>query len=128
MLRLQAGQVDLMTDNVRAEDIAALRALERDGKITLATPGISISPDAFWLNLSPTSAAAKDRPWLQREELRRAISHAVDRRAFVDTVYLGAAEPLFGPITPGHGDWFVPDLPKTEFDPARAATLLDASA
>ena len=124
VVRLQAGQADLMTDNVRPEDIASLRALERDGKITLATPGISISPDALWFNLGPSAPAAKDRPWLQREELRRAISHAVDRRAFVDTVFLGAAEPLFGPITPGHGDWFVPDLPKTEYDPARAASLL----
>jgi peptide/nickel transport system substrate-binding protein len=125
VVRLQAGEADLMTDNVRAEDIAALRTLERGGKITLSNAGISITPDALWFNLAP-SAAARDRPWLQREELRRAISHAVDRRAFVDTVFLGAGEPLIGPITPGHGDWFVADLPKTDYDPARAATLLQS--
>lgn len=124
VVRLQAGQADLMTDNTRPEDIASLRALESAGKVTLTNAGIVINPDMLWFNLAPTAPAAKDRPWLQRAELRRAISHAVDRRAFVDTVYLGAAEPVFGPITPGHGDWFVPDLPKTEYDPARAATLL----
>ena len=80
----------------------------------------------MWFNLGPSAPAAKDRPWLQREELRRAISHAVDRRAFIDTVFLGEAVPLFGPITPGHGDWFVPDLPKTEYDPARVASLLQS--
>jgi peptide/nickel transport system substrate-binding protein len=126
VVRLQAGQADLMTDIVRAEDIASLRTLERDGKVTLATAGVSISPDALWFNLTSAAPAVKDRPWLLREELRLAISHAVDRRAFVDTVFLGAAEPIFGPITPGHGDWFMPDLPKTEYDPGRAASLLQS--
>jgi peptide/nickel transport system substrate-binding protein len=126
VVRLQAGQVDLMTDTVRAEDIASFRRLGRDAKITLTTAGVSVSPDALWFNLTPAAPAVKDRPWLQREELRRAISHAVDRRAFVDTVFLGAAEPIFGPITPGHGDWYIADLPKTDYDTARAASLLQA--
>jgi peptide/nickel transport system substrate-binding protein len=29
-------------------------------------------------------------------------------------------------VTPGHGEWYVADLPKTEFDQARARTLLGA--
>ena len=68
---------------------------------------------------------AKGRPWLQRDELRQAISAAVDRQAIVNTVYLGAAEPVSGPITPGHGDWYVPGLPNSTLDRARAGALLD---
>jgi len=126
VLRLQSGDVDLMTDQVRAEDLAALRALETKGVLQLATAGPTISPDVLWLNLVPGAAAAKTRPWLQKEELRRAISYAVDRRAIVNTVYLGAAEPIWGPITPGHGEWFQTDVAKTEVDRAKAVSLLSS--
>jgi peptide/nickel transport system substrate-binding protein len=124
VLRLQSGQIDVMNDQVRSEDVAALQPLEKSGRIRLETAGVSASPDGLWFNLKNGAAATADRPWLGKREFRRAVSHAVDRRAFVDVVYLGAAEPIYGPITPAHGPWFLPDLPKTEFDPARARELL----
>ena len=123
-LRLESGAVDVTTDQVRAEDIAGLQALQAKGVVTLNEAGVATNPEMLWLNLNPASALAKTRPWSQRTELRQAISHAVDRRRVVDTVYLGAAEPIFGPITPGYGEWYVPDLPPTEFDQARARALL----
>jgi peptide/nickel transport system substrate-binding protein len=124
MLRLQAGEVDLTTDRIRPEDMVALERLEQQQVVRLMTAGVSISPEMLWFNLDPGAAGAATRPWLQRDELRRAISCAVDRQAVVNTVYLGAAEPIDGPITPGHGEWFVPELPRTEHDDARARTLL----
>ena len=124
MLRLQAGEVDLVTDRVRPEDIASLERLEREHVVRLTTAGVSISPEMLWFNLNPAAVRARTRPWLQRDELRRAISYAVDRQAVVNTVYLGAAEPVYGPVTPGHGEWFLPDLPRTEHDDARARALL----
>ena len=89
-----------MTAQVRPEDLAGLRRLETTGAVQLVQAGVSISPDGLWFNLTP--GANKDRPWLQSEELRRAISYAVDRQAFADTVFLGAAKPIYGPITPGN--------------------------
>jgi peptide/nickel transport system substrate-binding protein len=123
MIRLQAGEVDLVTDKIRPEDVAALETLRAQGRIALADAGVSISPEMLWFNLNSDLAPA-DRPWLQRDELRLAISHAIDRQALVNTVYLGAAQPIYGPITPGHGGWFVPDLPRTGHDPGRARELL----
>jgi ABC-type transport system substrate-binding protein len=70
-----------------------------DGAVQLVQAGVSINPDGCG---STTPGANKDRPWLQSEELRRAISYAVDRQAFADTVFLGAAKPIYGPITPGN--------------------------
>lgn len=122
LLRLEGGTTDLMTAQVRPEDLAGLRRLESSGAVQLVQAGVSITPDALWFNLTP--GANKDRPWLQSEELRRAISYAVDRQAFADTVFLGAAEPIDGPITSGNREWFMPDLPKTEHDVARAKALL----
>jgi peptide/nickel transport system substrate-binding protein len=124
MLRLEAGSVDVTTDQVRAEDLAGLQALQAKGVVTLNEAGVATSPEMFWLNLNPASALAKTRPWSQRLELRQAISHAVDRRRIVDTVYLGAAEPIFSTVTPGYGEWHVPDLPQIEFDQTRARALL----
>jgi len=124
ILRLEAGQSDLMTDEVRAEDIAGLQPLAASGKIRLLDAGVSITPDGLWFNLRPDAAARRTKPWLEREELRRAISLAVDRTTFVDTVYLGAAEPVFGPVTRGHGVWYLPDLPRTDFNQQEARALL----
>jgi peptide/nickel transport system substrate-binding protein len=94
------------------------------GKVSLVDAGISVSPDWLVFNLVPGAKAALGRPWLQREELRRAVSYAVDRQALVDTIYLGAAVPVFGPITPGHGQWYLADGPRTDRDEGRARALL----
>jgi peptide/nickel transport system substrate-binding protein len=122
MLRLEAGEIDLTQDEIRAEDHAAMRQLEARGRVQLADAGVTISPHALWFNLS--SGTTTDRPWLREEAFRRAVSHAVDRQAVVDTVFLGAARAIHGPVTPGHGGWFLPDLPRAAFDPDRARTLL----
>jgi len=124
VLRLESRSADLISDKVRPEDLAALRKKESDGDIRLVDAGISTDPDVLWFNLAPGAPAAKTRPWLQQEALRHAISYAVNRQVIVDTVYLGAAVPIFGPITPGYGEWYLPDLPRTSYDPATARTLL----
>ena len=124
VLRLESGGADLMSHPVRPEDLAAFRRQEKNGAIRLAEAGVSIDPNVMWFNLVPGAAATKDRPWLRQEALRHAISFAVNRQAIVDTVYLGAAVPIFGPVTPGYGEWYLPDLPRTNHDPAHARSLL----
>ena len=123
LLRLETGAADLTTGPARPEDLASLRKLEASGQIKLANAGLTVAPDSLWFNLTPGAAAAKDRPWLQREELRRAISLAVDRQQLADSVFLGAAEPISGPITPGNRQWSTA-LPPPEHDVARAKSLL----
>ena len=80
------------------------------GKLRLLDLGVGYDADAFWINLRPGAFGADRRAaWLQRDELRRAISMAVDRQLFADTVFLGAALPAYGPITPANKKWFSPD-------------------
>lgn len=126
VVRLQAGETDLVTDNVRFEDYSALQALSSRGQIALHEAGVSISPDVLFFNLDPASASAREKPWIQRDEFRHAISQAVDRKEVVNKIFLGQAVEIAGPITPGHGDWYLADLPKPPFDPAQAATRLAA--
>jgi peptide/nickel transport system substrate-binding protein len=123
LLRLQSGQIDFTQTGVRPEDYATLKAAADKGQVTLSDLGVGIDADSFWLNLRPGRAAGR-RAWLQRVELRRAISHAVNRQAFADTVFLGAAVPVHGPVTPANARWYAPDLPRFDYDPAEARRLL----
>jgi peptide/nickel transport system substrate-binding protein len=124
LLRLQSGESDLLQDQARAEDLAMLRDAETAGKVRLVNAGTSIDVNTFWFNLKDGAKATADKPWLADEMFRRAVSHAINRQAIVETVYLGAATVVYGPITPGHGDWYVPDMGATPFDLARARALL----
>nr|MBP8273284.1 ABC transporter substrate-binding protein [Acidobacteriota bacterium] len=126
MLQLEAGTLDVITEQIRAEDYAALERAAAAHKVQLVEAGVSIDPTSMWLNLKPGAPAVSARPWLQNEDLRHAISLAINRQRIVDTVYLGAAEPAYGPITRGYGQWFVPTLKRPDFSPDRAKALLDA--
>jgi peptide/nickel transport system substrate-binding protein len=125
VLRLEAGSIDLLTQaDVRPEDLAALRRLRDQGALQLADVGIGVDPNLLWFNLTPGSPVAAAKPYLQRVEFRQAISYAVDRDAIVNTVYLGAAVPVYGPVTPGNRIWYSDSAPKYPHDPARAKALL----
>ncbi len=126
MIQLESGAADFVTSGLRAEDIAAFRALEAEGRVRLHDVGVALDPNALWFDLRPGAPSAAARPWLQSRELRRAISHAVSRRRIIDTVFLGAAEPVVTPITPGHGAWHASDVAAHAHDPAEAARLLEA--
>jgi peptide/nickel transport system substrate-binding protein len=116
VLRLQAGDVDVISSQVRFEDLASLKDLEKKGQLTLHDAGMSIAPDILWFNLVPGAKSAQGRPWLQQDALRLAISSAVDRKAMVNTVFLGEATEIRGPITPGHQTWFVPEISRPTLD------------
>ncbi|HSK09329.1 MAG TPA: ABC transporter substrate-binding protein [Vicinamibacterales bacterium] len=122
LLRLQSGQIDFTQTEVRPEDYATLKQAADAGRIRLVDLGVGLDADSFWINLRPRPDLR--RTWLHRVELRRAIAHAVDRQAFADTVFLGAAVPVHGLITPGNTRWYSPDVPQYEHDRAAADRLL----
>jgi peptide/nickel transport system substrate-binding protein len=124
LLALQTGQIDFTQTEVRPEDYATLKKAADQKKIAILDLGPGLDADSFWMNLRPNRPAAAKRPWLMRQELREAISRAVDRTAFAETVFLGAAVPVYGPITPGNKPWYAPDLPKAGYDTAAARRLL----
>jgi peptide/nickel transport system substrate-binding protein len=124
VLRLESGESDLMSAEVPPDDLTALRRAG-EARVVVREVGVGLDADFLWFNLRPAFAAARpDRAWLQQRDLRRAISHAVDRAAFARTVYLGAGVPVYGPVTPGNKTWFDEGLPKPAHDVARARQLL----
>jgi peptide/nickel transport system substrate-binding protein len=127
ILRMQAGTIDLMTlAEVRPPDISALRRLRDQGALRLVEPGLSVDPNLLWFNLTAAARTRdeKTKPYLHRAEFRQAISYAVDRDAIVNTLYLGAAIPIYGPVTPGNQKWYSDSAPKYLHDVAKAKTLL----
>lgn len=124
LLAFEGGEIDLMYGEVRPDDIAAVRRLAAAGRAQVFDLGTALDADALWFHLGPAKGRpAADRPWLD-VRFRRAISHAIDRRAFVDTVLLGAGTPIEGPVTPGNRQWHVSGPPRYPHDPARARALL----
>jgi peptide/nickel transport system substrate-binding protein len=124
-LRLESGQIDVSANEIRLEDYAIFKRAADAGRLKLHDVGVAVSADSLWFNLKPGAFRGDPRAaWIQRDELRKAISLAVDRKVFADTVYLGAAVPLYGPITPGNRAWYVPELPQPPHDAAKAKALL----
>jgi peptide/nickel transport system substrate-binding protein len=88
--------------------------------------GVSLDPDAFFLNQRPAKWSADPRGrWINTAEFRQALSHAVDREAYARTVFLGAAVPVHGPVSPGNKQWFWPDIPRLRWDQDRSKLLLE---
>jgi peptide/nickel transport system substrate-binding protein len=125
LLRLESGQLDMMTSEIAPEAYAPLKRAADQGRVKLLDLGVSRNADGLWFNLKPGSLAPDPRAaWLQRDELRRAISMSVDRKLFADTVFFGAGVPVYGPETPANKIWYWPGLPQTVHDPAAATQLL----
>ena len=125
LLRLQGGQADMFQYALRPEDIATLRPLVDQKRVSLIELGVTTDPDVFFLNLRDRHWA-KDprRAWITRREFRQAISHAIDREAFADAIYLGAAVPVWGPVTPGNKEWFSPNVPRYPYSVEKARAKL----
>ncbi len=127
LLRLEAGEVDATADAIRPSDYAPLKRASTEGRVQLFDLGVGPSADSFWFNLRPGAFSGDPRAsWIQRDELRQAISLAVDRQAFADQVYFGAAVPVFGFVTPANRAWYLDTAPKVPHDLAAARARLAA--
>jgi peptide/nickel transport system substrate-binding protein len=125
LVRLQSGALDMLFQSVRPEDVGSLKPLAGQQRLQLIELGVGSDADALIFNLRPAKWATDRRgAWMARKEFRQAISYAVDREAFANTVYLGAAVPIWGPVTPGNKEWFSPNVPRYPFSLDKAKALL----
>jgi peptide/nickel transport system substrate-binding protein len=121
LLRLQSGQLDFLQSELRPEDYLPLKREADAGRVRMLDVGTSLDTYLFWFNLGSRDAA---RQWIRRPEFRRALSYAVDRDALVRTVYLGAATPTWGLVSPANRTWYSKDVERSPYDVARARQLL----
>jgi peptide/nickel transport system substrate-binding protein len=127
LLRLQSGALDLTSAELRPEEFVTVRRAEQQGSLKMIELGVSTDADALWFCLKPEAKKTDPRfAFVQKKEFRQALSHAVDRETFAETVFLGAAVPVWGPVTPGNKEWFWPDVPRYPHGAERARALLDS--
>jgi peptide/nickel transport system substrate-binding protein len=65
-------------------------------------------------------------PVLRHREVRRALAHLYPKERVIRDLYYGLAKPHDGPVHPWESS-YVKDLERFDFDPMRAAQLLDAA-
>ncbi len=137
IFRLESGEADLVSSELRPDDVPAFRKMAEQGRTKVFDLGPGLDPDFLWFNLRPdgpasggagaaehTDGTTSARPWLARRELRQAVSYAIDRDEFVNTVLLGAGTPVYGPVTPANKEWYADDLPTYPHDVEKARALL----
>ncbi|MGH2615345.1 MAG: ABC transporter substrate-binding protein [Thermomicrobiales bacterium] len=64
-------------------------------------------------------------PILSDKRVRQAMMHAIDRQAIIDDVFRGAATLALANLSPALADHYNAEVKQYEFDPERAAALLD---
>jgi peptide/nickel transport system substrate-binding protein len=140
-LKFRSGELDGL-DNVKPENYKWYEEHQKDGAFTLYELGPQNNMYFFWFNLNRVQPAVTgEKPvvgkrvgdsftdpakyaWFNNVVFRRAVSHAVDRDAMIQSVFFGYAKKNFSLDTPANKEWYIADLPRYDYDPAEARRLL----
>ena len=120
---LETASIDFTQSELRPMDIAPITRPAVADRVAVTDLGVGIDGDLFWINLGEARTQDRRARWLQHVDFRRAIAHAVDRDRFVNNVFLGAAVPGYGVISPGNRQWYA-ESPSPHFDLTAARALL----
>ena len=111
-LELEKGSGDVAANSLPMDSLPVLAA--RPNLVVEDSPGTQIQYLSFNLR----------DPLLMDARVRQAIACAIDRNLIVQTLLRGHAQPAVSLLPTGH--WaFTGEVARYEFDPARAARLLD---
>ena len=108
---LRSGGIDVISSVQAPESLAQFEGDDRFQVVEGTTNG------------ELTMALNGDRPALADERVRRAITHAIDRQAIVDTAWAGYGTPV-GSMVPPTDPWYEDLTDVHPYDPERAKALL----
>jgi peptide/nickel transport system substrate-binding protein len=112
LLELKRGTLDLVQNGIEPDTLDWVRA--QPGLVVVTSPGTTFQ--YIGINLRD--------PRLADVRVRRAIAHAIDRHAIVDTILKGLATVATGLLPPTH--WaYTSHVPTYAYNPKRAEQLLD---
>lgn len=116
---MEAGDIHIGVFNpIAPPDI---KRLTGTGKFVATPKGYE---DAVW---STTLECNVRNPALAKREVRQAIFHAINRSLIAKTVYYGYARVGTSPVYSPNTAFFTADTTRLDFDPKKAASLLDAA-
>jgi peptide/nickel transport system substrate-binding protein len=118
---------------ILGEEYEQLRPFEADGNFTIYRRGPGFGTSFVTFNMNPGANAETGEPyvapeklaWFQNVQFRRAVSHSVDKLALVEDFQHGLGYTQWAPISPAAGDFHNDDVPRYEYDVARANEILD---
>ena len=132
LLQFRSGNLD--TFAVRGSDFQLLKREEERGQFTIYNLGPTLSNSFFCFNQSTGTNPATGDPivdpvksaWFNDVNFRRAVSYAVNRQGWIDSVLRGLGQPQVSPISPASPFHFSPaaGLPVYDYNPDRAKQLL----
>ena len=64
---------------------------------------------------------------MSNQKFRQALTHAIDRKALIDNLWLGNASEMIGHQFPSYGDLFIEDYNYPKYDPELAKQLVEES-
>ncbi len=125
------GDLDTV-DDIPPVDYKLFKDKEDEGWFTLHRPGLSLNVTWVTFNENPNTDKQSGEPlvkpykleWFRDRRFRRAMSHATDRDSLVKLFLEGRGEPIYSDTTRSNKAWYA-DVPKFEYDPAKANALLD---
>lgn len=109
MIALEAGDIQVARQ-LNPEHIARLE------KSTRLTGIVRPTTRSLFMGMH-----APTKPWSD-PRVRQALNYAVDRESIAKNIYLGAADPLIGPVSPGAAGYA--EMSGFKYDPAKAKQLL----
>jgi len=128
-LRFEAGEVDYY--RCRPEEVTELTGRAEKGDYRVYDLGLEAGTTHLWYNLNPGRdengepyVAPHKREWFEDVRFRRATSCAIDRESIVKAVYDGWGGAIYGPTSPVDKLWYNPGIPKYDYDPRAADSLL----
>ncbi|MFC0505373.1 ABC transporter substrate-binding protein [Micromonospora costi] len=115
MLALRNGDIDLMGTPV---PVSAAKTFEGDSKIKMVKVGA--------LGFAHLTYNMKNK-YLADQDVRQALSMAVDTKSIISAVLQGDGQQMAGPISPIFSDYDNTEIQPYPFDPAGAKTKLTAA-
>jgi peptide/nickel transport system substrate-binding protein len=128
VLKFRAGDTDLLGIGQYTE-YPELKRGEAKGNYKILNLGPTWGNSFLSLNMNPRSQVARDKPHLvelfRDARFRRAVSHAINRERLIKNVFLGFAQPMYGPESPANKAFFNAGVAKYEYSVEKAKALLN---
>jgi peptide/nickel transport system substrate-binding protein len=110
---LESGDVDL----IATSDPSVVRNYVDSTDFTMLQQNVRTETNYILFHVN--------RPPLDSQEVRCALTQAVDKQALIDAVYAGFSEPANAPFSPGQ-EGYLEDNGAPEYDPEAAAAAIEA--
>lgn len=134
LLRMQNGEIDTY-QSIRPQDVEELRKRKSTTQLEVIPLGPSFENEQLFFNQNgdrnPKNgefyADPVKRSWFGDVNFRRAISHAIDRKAITQNAMYGQGSTVYGAESPANHLWYCDKIATYPYNLEKAKELLKSS-